>query len=175
MNLPAGRELPYPGAANAVGGALVGLTFDDVKPAKGMDFSHAAQLVTRTFDGLTVIVKTVQQKNDYWATISAQAAPGKAAAEKQAQAHQCENVRLGVQIAAGQRPAADDQAGSAAEAAASANRAAVSATGSNPGRRLPGMSDRAAAGSASEPPLFLRNLWYLPRLAGSCGPARCAG
>jgi hypothetical protein len=85
-NAPAGREIPYPGAADGVGAAIVGLSFDDVKPAKGMDFSHAAQLVTRTFDGLIVTVKTVQQKNDYWATISAQAAAGKQAAAKEASA-----------------------------------------------------------------------------------------
>ena len=85
-NIPAGRELSYPGAAEGVAAALNGLTFDDAKPAKGMDFSKAARLVTRTFDGLTVTVQTLQHGQDYWAAISAEAAPGKAAAEREAKA-----------------------------------------------------------------------------------------
>jgi hypothetical protein len=86
MNLPAGRELAYPGAGDAVAAAIVGMTFDDAKPAKGFDFSKAARIVTRTFDGLTITVQVLQQGPDYWATVSAEAAPGKAAATKEAQA-----------------------------------------------------------------------------------------
>lgn len=87
VNVPAGRELAYPGAADGVAAAIVGLSFDDIKPAKDIDFSKASQLVTRTFDGLTVTVRVVQQKNDYWATVSAGTAPGaKPAAAKEAQA-----------------------------------------------------------------------------------------
>ncbi len=86
VNVPAGRELADPGAANGVAGAILNLTFDDAKPAKGFDFSKAARLVTHTFDGLTISVQTIQQGQDYWATISAEAAPGKAAAQREAQA-----------------------------------------------------------------------------------------
>jgi hypothetical protein len=86
VNLPAGRQLSYPGAAEGVAGALTGLTFDDAKLAKGMDFSKASRLVNHTFDGLTVTVQTMQQGQDYWATISAEAAPGKAAAAREAKA-----------------------------------------------------------------------------------------
>jgi hypothetical protein len=86
VNVPAGRELSYPGATETPASAIVGLTFDDAKPAKGMDFSKAARVVTHTFDGLTVTVQTIQQGQDYWATISAEAAPGKAAAAREAKA-----------------------------------------------------------------------------------------
>lgn len=84
VNMPAGRELTYPGAADGVGAALVGLTFDDAKPASGFDFSKATRLVSRTFDGLTVIVRTVKKGADYWAAVSAIAPPGKPAVAKEA-------------------------------------------------------------------------------------------
>jgi hypothetical protein len=84
-NLPAGRELSYPGATDGVAAALVGLSFDDAKPAKGFDFSKAWRIVTHTFDGLNVTVQVLKQGEDYWATISADAAPGKTAAAKEAQ------------------------------------------------------------------------------------------
>jgi Domain of unknown function (DUF4340) len=86
VNLPAGRELSYPGATDNVGAAVVGLTFDDAKPANGMDFSKAWKLVTRTFDGLTVTIQATQQGQDYWALISAEAAPGKPKAAREAAA-----------------------------------------------------------------------------------------
>jgi hypothetical protein len=85
-DIPAGRELSYPGATEAPASAIVGLSFDDAKPAKGMDFSRAPRVVTHTFDGLTVTVQTIQQGQDYWATISADAAPGKVAAAREAKA-----------------------------------------------------------------------------------------
>lgn len=83
VNAPAGRE-STPGAADGVGAAVVGLTFDDAKPAGGFDFSKATRLVTRTFDGLMVLVRTIKQGQDYWAAISAQAPPGKPAIAKEA-------------------------------------------------------------------------------------------
>ncbi|HEY1961053.1 MAG TPA: DUF4340 domain-containing protein [Rhizomicrobium sp.] len=86
VNPPAGRELSYPGAADGVGAAIVGLTFDDAKPAKGMDFSKAWKLVTQTFDGLTITIQAMQQGQDYWTTVSAEAAPGKPNAAREATA-----------------------------------------------------------------------------------------
>jgi len=86
VNGPPGRVRAYPGAADGIAAAIVGLTFDDSKPAKEVDFSKASHLVTRTFDGLTVSVNVVQLKNDYWATVSAQAAAGKPTAAREAQA-----------------------------------------------------------------------------------------
>lgn len=86
VNLPQGREISYPGAADGIAGAISNFTFDDVKPAREFDFSdgHAARMVARTFDGLIVTVQAIKQGQDFWATVSAEAAPGKAAAQRQA-------------------------------------------------------------------------------------------
>jgi len=87
LNIPAGREIAYAGAADGVGAAIMGFTFDDVRPAKNFDFSdqgHASRLITRTFDGLTVTVATIQQGQNYWATIATEADPGKPLAQKEA-------------------------------------------------------------------------------------------
>jgi hypothetical protein len=92
VNAPAGRELGDPGAADAVGAVLTGLTFEDAKPAKGFDFSKAARLVTRTFDGLMVIMRTVKQGQDYWTAIAVQAPPGKPAIAKEAGAINAKTV-----------------------------------------------------------------------------------
>jgi Domain of unknown function (DUF4340) len=86
QNVPPGRELAVPGATDGVATAIVGLTFDDAKPSKGLDFSKASRVGTHTFDGLTVTVQTLQQGDNYWATVSAQADPGKPAAAREAQA-----------------------------------------------------------------------------------------
>src|SRR5437763_1144633 len=88
VNLPQGREIAYPGAADGIAGSISNFTFDDVKPARGFDFSdgHAARLVARTFDGLIVTLQALKQGPDFWATISADAAPGKAGAQRQARA-----------------------------------------------------------------------------------------
>jgi hypothetical protein len=86
QSVPPGRELSFPGATDAVATAIVGLTFDDAKRAKGMDFSKASRVVTHTFDGLTITVLTLQQGDDYRATVSAQAEPGKPAAAREAKA-----------------------------------------------------------------------------------------
>ncbi|HEX3808789.1 MAG TPA: DUF4340 domain-containing protein [Rhizomicrobium sp.] len=86
VNMPAGRELAYPGSPDGIAAAIVGFTFDDVKPASGLDFSNATHIVTRTFDGLNVALDVIKNGADYWATISAEAAPGKPEAEKEARA-----------------------------------------------------------------------------------------
>jgi Domain of unknown function (DUF4340) len=87
VNLPAGRELSYAGAADGVAGAITGFTFDDVKPSKDFDFSDPSKttrLVTRTFDGLIVTVEVIRKGQDDWATVSAEAQPGKPDAAKEA-------------------------------------------------------------------------------------------
>jgi hypothetical protein len=82
--LPKGRELADPSAASGVAAAIVGFTFDDVKAEGGFDFSKPARVVTKTFDGLAVTTQIIQEGPDYWAAISAEAAPGKADAAKEA-------------------------------------------------------------------------------------------
>jgi hypothetical protein len=88
VNLPQGREIAYPGAADGIAGSISNFTFDDVKHARGFDFSdgHATRLVARTFDGLIVTVEAIKQGQEYWATVSADAAPGKPGAQRQARA-----------------------------------------------------------------------------------------
>jgi hypothetical protein len=86
QNIAPGRELSFPGATERVATVMIGLTFDDAKPAKGFDFSKTSRVVTHTFDGLTITVLTLQQGEDYWATVSAEAEPGKRAAVREAQA-----------------------------------------------------------------------------------------
>jgi hypothetical protein len=86
-NIPKGREIAYAGAADGVADAIAGFTFDDVRPAKASDFSdptHVARFVTKTFDGLTITVQIARQGADYWATISAEGAQDKPAAQKEA-------------------------------------------------------------------------------------------
>ncbi len=85
-SLPKGRELLSAQAPDGVAVAAVGFTFDDIKPAQGFDFTGATRVVTRTFDGLLVTAKVIKQGQDYWATVSAEAVPGKVAAEKEARA-----------------------------------------------------------------------------------------
>jgi Domain of unknown function (DUF4340) len=89
VDMPKDRQLTYAGVPDGVAGAITGFTFDDVQPAKNFDFSdgaHGARMVVKTFDGLIVTVHTIQQGQTYWATISADAAPGKAEAQRQARA-----------------------------------------------------------------------------------------
>jgi hypothetical protein len=86
-SLPAGRQMAFAGAADAVGAAITEFSFDDVKPAHDFDFSDSsktARLVTKTFDGLTVTTEVQQQGKDEWATVSADSAPGNAEAAKEA-------------------------------------------------------------------------------------------
>ena len=84
--IPAGRELAYPGAANAIATAITGFTFDDARPATDFDFSTAPRIVTHTFDGLVVTVKIVTDGPAFWATIYAEGAPGKPDAAREARA-----------------------------------------------------------------------------------------
>jgi hypothetical protein len=84
--LPGGRELAYPGAANAIATAITGFTFDDARPSSDFDFSNAPRIVTRTFDGLLVTVKIVTQGPDFWATVYAEGELGKPDAAREARA-----------------------------------------------------------------------------------------
>jgi len=86
VNLPQNREIAYPGAADGIAGSISNFTFDDVRPASAFDFSdgHAARLVARTFDGLIVTLQAIKLGQDFWATVSADAVPGKPNAQRQA-------------------------------------------------------------------------------------------
>jgi hypothetical protein len=82
--LPKGRELAYPGAADATAGALSDFSFDDIKPATAFDFNNAARLVLQTFDGLTVTVDAVTQDSATWVRMYAEAKPGEPKTAKEA-------------------------------------------------------------------------------------------
>ena len=45
-NMPAQRELSFPGSANSVALALVDFTFDDVGPAADIDFARSTSNTT---------------------------------------------------------------------------------------------------------------------------------
>ncbi|HEX3673552.1 MAG TPA: DUF4340 domain-containing protein [Rhizomicrobium sp.] len=83
-DIPTGRELADPGAADAVATAISAFTFDDARPSKDFDFADAARLISHTFDGLIVTVETLKRDDGYWATVSAEAAPGKPDAAREA-------------------------------------------------------------------------------------------
>ena len=68
---PAGRELIYAAAPDPIGTAIVGFTFDEVKPAATFSFNQADRVTTTTFDGLTIAVKIIQESGAYWATVLA--------------------------------------------------------------------------------------------------------
>jgi hypothetical protein len=61
-DVPPGRSLSFPGAANAIGAALTDLNLDNAEPAAGFDPGAARPTVARfeTFDGLVVEVSTWQ-------------------------------------------------------------------------------------------------------------------
>lgn len=72
--IPHGRELRTPGEPNGIGYALLGVSFDDVKPAKDLDFRNAARATFTTFDGLTLNLSLIEIEREYWLTAEAVAA-----------------------------------------------------------------------------------------------------
>jgi len=83
--MPRGREPAGASASEIVASALADFSFDDIQPAGNFDFDNqASRIVTRTFDGLIVSVDVVKQGSDYLARVSADAAPGKPDAGKEA-------------------------------------------------------------------------------------------
>ncbi|MEQ1868169.1 MAG: DUF4340 domain-containing protein [Micropepsaceae bacterium] len=73
--IPAGRQLRTETEANGIGNALLGISFDDVKPLSLVDFASAASFTAATFDGLNVVFKVVEKDRDYWIAIEATANP----------------------------------------------------------------------------------------------------
>lgn len=84
LDLPKGRELSDPTAPDGIAAAISGFAFDDVRPAKDIDFGDAARVITKTFDGLSVTVQIALEGHDFWATVSAEAEPGKPGAAGEA-------------------------------------------------------------------------------------------
>ena len=82
--VPAGREIANEAAPDGVAVALTGLSFDDVRPAKEIDFTGAFRTVTKTFDGLSVTVDVMHLGQDYWAQFGAMSLFANPAVGKQA-------------------------------------------------------------------------------------------
>ena len=74
--LPAGKNVSDPTAPDGVASAIADFGFDDVRPARDLDFNDPAttsRLVTKTFDGLVVTVHVIRTASDTWAQVSAEA------------------------------------------------------------------------------------------------------
>ena len=71
-DLPDGRELSYPTAANSIGGGLNDLTLDDVRRAEDGDAVTTTEVVT--FDGLRIVVAVSGDENDTWLSFMAEVA-----------------------------------------------------------------------------------------------------
>ncbi len=88
--IPAGKSVSDPTVPDGVASAIADFGFDDVRPARDLDFNDpaaTARLVTKTFDGLVVTVHVVRAGADYWAQVSAEAAaPSTPETEKEAAA-----------------------------------------------------------------------------------------
>lgn len=70
-NIPAGRVLRTENEPAGIGNALLGLSFDDVRPQNPTDAANPAQAVFTTFDGLTLHLTLTEQDRDFWVTINA--------------------------------------------------------------------------------------------------------
>ena len=85
--VPSGKTVSDPAAPDGVASAITGFGFDDVRPAREIDFGDSAtnaRVVTKTFDGLKITANVKRQGADYWAIISAEAFKPEAAAEANA-------------------------------------------------------------------------------------------
>jgi hypothetical protein len=75
--LPKGRTLIAPTAPAEAAVGLAGFAIEDARPRTDFDFDNpAAQVVLKTFDGLSVGVDVVKDGGDYWARLYADAAGG---------------------------------------------------------------------------------------------------
>jgi hypothetical protein len=79
-DVPAGRELSYPGVANVVGNALRELNLEDVEPADGAPTEQATVVEYRTFDGLVIRVTGLESNDESWITLEASVDAAQAAA-----------------------------------------------------------------------------------------------
>jgi len=84
--VPAGREMASETAADGVGGAIADLTFEDVKPAKDIDFANAARTVTKTFDGMSITTDVVKIGTEYWAQFGAMSLLGNPSSGRESRA-----------------------------------------------------------------------------------------
>ncbi|MDE2463598.1 MAG: DUF4340 domain-containing protein [Alphaproteobacteria bacterium] len=82
--LPKGSALSYPTAPDGPAYGLVDFSFDKAVPIQTIDFAHAAEMETTTFDGLSITARIAAQDGNSWVALSAAAKPGNRAAGQQA-------------------------------------------------------------------------------------------
>jgi hypothetical protein len=82
---------PDPQIINELGFAVAAFAVTDVKPATAVNFAGATQVSAHGFDGLAITLTVAQQGGEYWAQVSAAAAPG--AKETVAQEAETMNAR----------------------------------------------------------------------------------
>jgi hypothetical protein len=82
-NIPKGRELTSPVAADAIAGSLAGLTLDDVRKAGGPGDSKISHTTFRTFDGLELDVAGRKDATHELITITAKSTAKETADEAQ--------------------------------------------------------------------------------------------
>jgi hypothetical protein len=126
-DVPAGRELLYPGVANVIGNSLRELNLEDVERADGAAPDRPVEVEFKTFDGLVVRMTGTSRGEEDWVTFEASvdpeqaarfAAPGAAQAEAGA-APASDAPRAGAEPAAAS-PAPTDPASASPAAAANA-------------------------------------------------------
>jgi hypothetical protein len=77
-NIPAGRELTYPGIVNGMAGALQNLDLEDVRKRPDDVPEADVNTVFTTFDGLTISARRYLRDDASWFAISAGVMPGEA-------------------------------------------------------------------------------------------------
>lgn len=83
VDMPTGRELLYPGVTDSVATAITRFDFEDVRAQGELDFGAAAEIETRTFDGLIVTLHMTVEDGVHWAAISVEAGTDEAQTEAQ--------------------------------------------------------------------------------------------
>ncbi len=81
-DIPAGRELSYPGVTFGPATAISNFTFADVRLVSEIDFSEATEIVTETFNGVQIILRLTQEGDTNWASLAG-LSPGEAEQQQQ--------------------------------------------------------------------------------------------
>jgi hypothetical protein len=74
-DLPEGRDLATPTAAQPIGTGLAWVNFEDVAPAGDVDLTDPVVCLFRAFDGLEVTVRSVEVDGAWWSTLEAAYVP----------------------------------------------------------------------------------------------------
>ena len=160
--MPAGREMASDAAADGPASAVTGFTFDDVKPQREVDFTNAARVTTKTFDGLTVTADVAHKGTDYWAQLDAMSQSGKpdigqAGARHQRRASMAGRIKLADYKGAQFMTPLESLLKPPAGARRACSRAAP--------RHSRQSSARALGPDPMSDDLYLRDLWYMAGLA----------